>query len=59
LKKTHEETLNEEDFNDWFRRLLHSTSSCFERDVIRDCKSELKKRYILRAELWPEDPDDN
>lgn len=45
------------EFNDWFKHMLHSTSSCFERDVLRDCKEKLKERYIIRAKSWPNDPE--
>ncbi len=44
------------DFNDWFKHLLHLQSSCFERDVLRDCKPQLRERYLLRCSTWPDDP---
>ena len=47
-----------EDFSKWFRYMLHKTTCCFERDVLRDCMPVLKARYIDRAKAWPDDPKD-
>lgn len=39
----------DEQFEEFFTRILLKTASCFERDVLRDCKGTLKEAYIRRA----------
>lgn len=51
----HKEDLTEA-FNDWFNYMLHKTRTCFDRDVLRDCRAILKEHYVARAKAWPDDP---
>jgi uncharacterized protein YwgA len=41
-----------EAFNDWFIDLLHDQPTCLYRDVLRDCKDQLKAAFIQRKPVW-------
>jgi len=39
-------------FNEWFQITLSKTETCFERDVLRDCKEYLKVAWFFRAKEY-------
>jgi len=48
---TEEEELNEA-FNEWFIHSLYQQTSCLYRDVLRDCRAQLKAAFMERRPIW-------
>ena len=41
-----------ESFSEWFTALLFQQESCLYRDVLRDCRKELKAAFLVRKPVW-------
>ena len=46
--------MERKNFHTHFKRWLRSTESCFERDVLRDCKEQLWEAWKKRANEFDE-----